>query len=146
MTGQAQSGRLDKIRCLILLDEVLAYALPCPKCNTNEISQHCSLSKSQVWKTPKQIKHSSIPSNISTGFSGQGCQSTLCNVVMNRIEALLIILADIMSMDEACILWNSKYNRQSAHYWALLNPECFTNDQHHMRFALIFGVRFTITS
>ena len=45
-----QSGRPAKVGRQVQPGEVLAYALANPKCSTRQISEHCGLSKSQVWK------------------------------------------------------------------------------------------------
>lgn len=138
ITSRPRSGRPAKVGRQVQPDEVLAYALAYPKCSVREISQHCGLSKSQVWKILSESgAHPYRPTPQQVLVDGDAERRyAWCNFVMNQIQVQPTFLADIMWTDEACFSRNGMYNRQSTHYWALDNPKCFVDVRHQMRYAI----------
>ena len=60
VTSRGRSGRPAEVGRQFQPYEVLPYALAYPKCSTRYISEHCGLSKGQVWKdlTRKDLQES----------------------------------------------------------------------------------------
>jgi transposase len=138
VTSRARSGRPAKVGRQVQPDEVLAYALTYPKCSTRQISEHCGLSKSQVWKILQEsgaYPYRPMPQQVLLDGDVERRYSW-CNFVMNRIQVQPTFLADVVWTDEACFSRNGMCNRQHTHYWALENPRCFTDVRHQVRFGI----------
>ena len=138
MISLARSGRPVKIGRQIQPDEVLAYDQAYPKCSTRHISEHCGLSKTQVWKILQEsgvYPFRPTPQHVLLDGDAER-RNSWYNFIMNQMQVQPTFLTDVVWTDEAYFSRNGIYNRQHTHYWTLENLKLFTDVRHQVQFGI----------
>lgn len=87
MTSRTRCDRLDKVGQQVQPNEILFYTFAYPKCITREISEHCGVSISKVWKILRDLgDHTYRPTPHKVVLGGDAERRyAWWNCVMNQI-------------------------------------------------------------